>query len=560
MRRHVVLAQILFTAVFLFLFLPQGGRAAPELPPEGWTGIYSRSDLESIPLKPDGQYILMNDVDLTGKEWPGLCSEDLPFSGILDGNGFSVYGMTAVNANSTACGLFNYICGGTVQDLSVSGSAQGTASGLLCGKISNGTVLRCAVLGSVNATRWAGGLAGQISGENVLLEGCASLVTVSSASASEDEVFLGGIVGGVYGTDLQLRSCEAFGTLSFSGPCASVGGIAGVFDGAGILFDCQVESALSLSLSAEGCLGGIVGRAGRSSLSIDGCSFRSDWAGNASGADLRAGGIAGLLSANGDCAVTDCVAFGSLSLTAACASLGGIVGDHIAETEDSSIERCSSFLSLSAVADPLCVGGICGTNRGEIGTATVKNCHADGSITLSGAVNADPSRFSGGICGLNGGTGASDLSLCFSSCDVFAECPLADAAAVGMSVPFSETGTVSVTQCYYRAGLREGFASPVSGENLSDPASYAGFDFQQVWRMEDSFGIPFLRSAESAASQPLAGDTDGNGRLTAYDARLLMQYLTSRVTLTDGQKQRADINGDGVLNATDASLILRGLS
>ena len=418
----------------------------------------------------------------------------------------------------------------------------------------------CAVLGSVNATRWGGGVAGQISGESVTLESCTAVITVSASASSDDEAYLGGIVGGAYGTDLLLRSCEASGTLSFSGSCVSLGGIAGVFDGAGILSDCGSETALFCALSSEGSVGGIVGRAGRNSFSMNGCSFRADWTVNASSADLRMGGIVGLLAANGDCAVIDCVAFGSLSATAASASVGGIVGDHIAETEDSSIERCSTFLKLSAVADPLYVGGICGTNRGEGGTATVKNCHADGSITLSGEVNGDPSRFSGGICGFNGGTGASELSLCFSSCDVFAECPLADGAAVGMSAPFSETGTVAVSQCYYRAGLREGFASPVSGESLSDPASYAGFDFQQVWRMEESFGIPFLRSAEPAASQPLAGDTDGNGRLTAYDARLLMQYLTARVSLTDGQKSRGDINGDGALNATDVSLILRGLS
>ena len=133
MRRYVVLAQILLAAVFLFLLLPREGRAAPESPPEGWTGIYDRSDLESIPLAPDGQYILMNDIDLTGLDWPGLCSEDLPFSGILDGNNHSVYGMTVSNANSIACGLFNYICGGTVKNLSVSGSSQGTIAGLLCG-------------------------------------------------------------------------------------------------------------------------------------------------------------------------------------------------------------------------------------------------------------------------------------------------------------------------------------------------------------------------------------------------------------------------------------------
>ena len=72
-----------------------------------------------------------------------------------------------------------------------------------------------------------------------------------------------------------------------------------------------------------------------------------------------------------------------------------------------------------------------------------------------------------------------------------------------------------------------------------------------------STGMPLLRREKMTDLVLPVGDVDGNGRLTAYDARLLLQYLTGRVTLTDGQLLRADMNGDGKLDARDASLILR---
>lgn len=269
------------------------------------------------------------------------------------------------------------------------------------------------------------------------------------------------------------------------------------------------------------------------------------------------GGTVGLLSAYSACSVTDCVSYGSLASSAVTASVGGIVGCHVAATADSSILRCSSFMNISGVGCPLYLGGICAVNQGEGGKALVENCHADGSVSFNGSVGGDTSLFFGGICGINGGMGTSVLSLCFSSCDVSSETPMAEGAVVGMSLPYGEEATATVDRCYYRAGVKEGFALPVSGNLLSDPTAFVGFDFQQVWRMDASLGIPLLRSADPNLSQSLAGDTDGNGRLTEYDARLLMQYLTSRVSLTDGQKQRADINGDGILDSADVALILR---
>ena len=56
------------------------------------------------------------------------------------------------------------------------------------------------------------------------------------------------------------------------------------------------------------------------------------------------------------------------------------------------------------------------------------------------------------------------------------------------------------------------------------------------------------------------GDVDGNGKLTAADARMILQYLAGLKTLTVSQMMRADFNGDYRITATDARKILRVLA
>jgi hypothetical protein len=53
-----------------------------------------------------------------------------------------------------------------------------------------------------------------------------------------------------------------------------------------------------------------------------------------------------------------------------------------------------------------------------------------------------------------------------------------------------------------------------------------------------------------------AGDVSGDGRVTMYDAAMILRY-TMGANLTDVQKQRADINGDAVVNTADLMAIAR---
>lgn len=55
----------------------------------------------------------------------------------------------------------------------------------------------------------------------------------------------------------------------------------------------------------------------------------------------------------------------------------------------------------------------------------------------------------------------------------------------------------------------------------------------------------------------LAGDVNGDGRVGVTDASLLLRYLVKLETLTRDQLLRADVNADCAIDATDASEILR---
>ena len=53
------------------------------------------------------------------------------------------------------------------------------------------------------------------------------------------------------------------------------------------------------------------------------------------------------------------------------------------------------------------------------------------------------------------------------------------------------------------------------------------------------------------------GDVNGDEKINARDAKLVLQYFNGNVELTAEQKAKADVNGDGKINARDAKLILQ---
>ena len=88
--------------------------------PEGWIGIYTAEDLDAVRYDLEGNYILMEDLTFDPADfesggrfeggWTPIGDEDKPFTGIFNGNGHVIRGLT-VNAenDSSAFKTQNYV-------------------------------------------------------------------------------------------------------------------------------------------------------------------------------------------------------------------------------------------------------------------------------------------------------------------------------------------------------------------------------------------------------------------------------------------------------------------
>ncbi len=100
------------------------------------TFIYTAEDLDNIRNDLDGFYILMNDIDLSGREWVPIGDKDHPFTGTLLGSSYIISGMTISNLEGIApasdgfyyLGLLGYHTG-VIRDLVLESSVTADVSG-----------------------------------------------------------------------------------------------------------------------------------------------------------------------------------------------------------------------------------------------------------------------------------------------------------------------------------------------------------------------------------------------------------------------------------------------
>ncbi len=143
-----------------------------------------------------------------------------PFTGVFDGNGFTVSNAVILQPNSSYVGLFSYLLsGGKILNLGAENIdiAGYLIVGGLAGGTYSGTITACYVTGSVSGSAdeysWVGGLVGNNSGT------ITSCYATGSVSSSGNDV--GGLVGYNSGT---IMSCYATGTVSGT---SYVGGLVG---------------------------------------------------------------------------------------------------------------------------------------------------------------------------------------------------------------------------------------------------------------------------------------------------------------------------------------------
>lgn len=74
--------------------------------------------------------------------------------------------------------------------------------------------------------------------------------------------------------------------------------------------------------------------------------------------------------------------------------------------------------------------------------------------------------------------------------------------------------------------------------------------------VENPYRITITASLDTSS----LGDVDGDGKISALDALLLLQHINDLVNLTEAQFERADLNADGRLTASEALRILQYVS
>ena len=215
------LLSIVLAAAILLVCAP-AAFALTDTVPAGWTPIYTPEDLDAIRDDLDGNYILMNDIDMSGwGNWEPMGSlvngEDpdanLFFTGTIDGNGYEIKNMKIhVDNTDTA-----------PENISMDNSMVAFVR-LLSGTIMNLGFVNADVLVQGPKVHWVGGIAGMVYGDNFVNGRILNCYYEGSVIADKCNSL--GALAAVLGTDAEptlasVRNSYSVGTFMNNGTTQS---------------------------------------------------------------------------------------------------------------------------------------------------------------------------------------------------------------------------------------------------------------------------------------------------------------------------------------------------
>lgn len=312
-------------------------KASQENVPDGYVGIYTADDLKKLNgAGTDTKYILMNDIDIMGKQFEMINN----FRGVLDGNYHKISNLNIESQNqyvgmfggvlrgtvqnlileniNVKCdfsgdkisyigALAGYFSGDTIQNVHVIGNSNIEASsnttnsrlgGLIGYTFAGGNIIECSTAGKVNTVtsgpRWVGGLVGRAGGTRIVK--CNSNAEVSNSSDVNEYCYLGGLVGAYDGGSnnyILMEECSANGKIvnnSIKTSDCTVGGIIG-YGGAGTISN-VIKNSYSqaiIQVKSAGQVGGIIGE---SSINISNCYSNAIIEVNMQEEEIYVGGLA----------------------------------------------------------------------------------------------------------------------------------------------------------------------------------------------------------------------------------------------------------------------------
>ena len=207
--------------------------------------------------------VLTKDIDLGDEPWTPIGkSTSYAYKGTFDGQKHTVSGLYISGSASQNCGLFGYVSGGTVKNLTVEGTVIGgeCTAGIIGEQNGTACVENCVNRATVSGTNNVGGIAGKVNGSSEkYIRACANLGNISGGNS------VGGIVGYAY-YKVTVSHCYNRGAVTAS--VSKAGGIVGYMNDTGAKFsNCYTTGAVT----AKSDYHPVVGK--KSSGSISGCYY-----------------------------------------------------------------------------------------------------------------------------------------------------------------------------------------------------------------------------------------------------------------------------------------------
>lgn len=214
--------------------------------------ISTAADLTEVYRK--GYYKLMNDIDLTsyinqycGNEGWESIGRDGSETIYFDGNNHKVTGLWC-NSTRDNTGLFSCFANGYIKNLTVETAKNkqvkgGKNTGIIIGKMINGTIENCVVSGSVADGTPVGGIVGLMDNGNI--SKCQANVTVNTTGTTS---YVGGIVGEITGGEID--QCFTQGTLTATGSESYAAGLVG--KNSATVTNCYSNATITSSYNAAG--------------------------------------------------------------------------------------------------------------------------------------------------------------------------------------------------------------------------------------------------------------------------------------------------------------------
>lgn len=500
--------------------------------------IYTAEDLQGATNS--GYFKLMNDIDLT--DW---INENSPVTGwqaigrnstaatYINGDGHTVSGLW-INTTENYTGLFSNYSAGHIKDLNVEVAEGkqvkgGDYTGVLIGRMANGEISNCNVIGNATGGDCTALLAGtiingeivnctvngQVSGgmhagaitawaKNATLQGLGVEGSVNSSTAS-------GFVGGISGQNqnVTMDHCQSKATINATGATSYVGGLVGKSEG-GNITKCNTQAAVN---AAGDFVGGLVGY---SATPIDMCFSKGTV--TTGGDDADAGGLVGYATA----AISN--SYSTATVTGK-QFTGGLVGYTF-----SSIDNCYAQGDVYGV---MYGAGVVGELDGS--NASINNCVAlNNKLSLS-----DKSSWG---CRVIGGykNGA------------------AEPAMNNYALNTMQVSLNGVPQTKTDDNI-EGVAKSL--ELLQQQMTYEvlGWDFTSTWGINQGVDFPYLLwvSTDSAQTPTITLDkhaiTIARGETMQLIATVLPESAASAgVTWTSSNENVATVDDNGIVSAIAA--------